>query len=108
MCCPIMHFSIGADSTIEDFSVINNGVGDVSIGSRTRIGIGNTIIGPVQIDDDVIFAQHVTLSGLNHEYRDVHTPIHKQPIIHGENSCKKWRLACRQLCDYRWCNDWQE
>lgn len=73
-------FSIGADSTIEDFSVINNGVGDVHIGARTRIGIGNTVIGPVQIDDDVIFAQHVTLSGLNHEYRDVHTPIHKQPI----------------------------
>ena len=73
-------FSIGEDSTIEDFSVINNGVGDVQIGDRTRIGIGNTVIGPVQIDDDVIFAQHVTLSGLNHEYRDVTTPIHKQSI----------------------------
>ncbi len=73
-------FSIGDNSTIEDFSVINNGVGDVHIGARTRIGIGNTVIGPVQIDDDVIFAQHVTLSGLNHEYRDVHTPIHLQPI----------------------------
>lgn len=77
---PHRKFHLGACSTIEDFSVINNGVGDVSIGSNTRIGIGNTIIGPVHIEDDVIFAQHVTLSGLNHEYRDVNTPIHKQPI----------------------------
>ncbi|NVK05601.1 MAG: acyltransferase [Flavobacteriia bacterium] len=77
---PHRKFHIGANSTIEDFSVINNGVGDVHIGDRTRIGIGNTVIGPAIIEDDVIFAQHVTLSGLNHEYRDVHTPIHQQPI----------------------------
>ena len=63
-----------------DFSVINNGVGDVWIGNNTRIGIGNAIIGPAHIEDDVIFAQHVTVSGLNHQYKDVETPIHKQPI----------------------------
>lgn len=77
---PNKGFRLGANSTIEDFSVVNNGVGDVWIGERTRIGIGNTIIGPVQIDDDVIFAQHVVLSGLNHQYQDVDVPIHKQAI----------------------------
>jgi acetyltransferase-like isoleucine patch superfamily enzyme len=77
---PNKNFHIGANSTIEDFSVINNGVGDVWIGANTRIGIGNTVIGPVHIEDDVIFAQNVVLSGLNHEYQDVETPIHKQPI----------------------------
>ena len=77
---PNRKFHLGKNSTIEDFSVVNNGVGDVYIGDRTRIGLGNTIIGPVMIEDDVIFAQNVVLSGLNHAYQDIETPIHKQPI----------------------------
>jgi len=77
---PNRKFHLGKNSTIEDFSVVNNGVGDVFIGDRTRIGLGNTIIGPVMIEDDVIFAQNVVLSGLNHAYQDIETPIHKQPI----------------------------
>jgi len=77
---PNRKFHLGKNSTIEDFSVVNNGVGDVYIGDRTRIGLGNTIIGPVVIEDDVIFAQNVVLSGLNHAYQDIETPIHKQPI----------------------------
>lgn len=77
---PHNQFILGQESTIEDFSVVNNGVGDVHIGERSRVGIGNTIIGPVQIENDVILAQNVVLSGLNHEYQDVTTPIHKQPI----------------------------
>ena len=77
---PNRNFHLGKNSTIEDFSVVNNGVGDVFIGDRTRIGLGNTIIGPVMIEDDVIFAQNVVLSGLNHAYQDIETPIHKQPI----------------------------
>ena len=78
---PHNEFALGSHSTIEDFSVVNNGVGKVVVGNRCRIGIGNTIIGPVVIEDDVILAQNVVLSGLNHEYEDVHTPIHKQPIL---------------------------
>jgi acetyltransferase-like isoleucine patch superfamily enzyme len=77
---PHNNFILGKESTIEDFSVINNGVGDVEIGDNSRVGLGNTIIGPVQIENDVILAQNVVLSGLNHEYQDVNTPIHKQPI----------------------------
>ncbi len=40
-------FSLGARSVIEDFSTVNNAVGAVRIGDRSRIGLGNTIIGPV-------------------------------------------------------------
>lgn len=68
---PFNDFSIGKNSTIEDFSVVNNGVGDVIIGNGTRIGIGNTVIGPVHIGNNVMFAQNVVLSGLNHGYEDV-------------------------------------
>ncbi len=73
-------FELGSNSTIEDFSTINNGVGAVKIGDRTRIGLGNTIIGPVTIGNDVRLAQNIVLSGLNHNYEDVSQPIHTQGV----------------------------
>jgi len=77
---PYNMFSIGSGSAIEDFCTINNGVGDVHIGERTRIGMGNTIIGPVKIGNDVRLAQNVVMSGLNHEYEDVTIPISQQGV----------------------------
>lgn len=81
---PWNKFSTGMNCTIEDFVTINNGVGDVLIGNNTRIGIGNTVIGPVKIGNDVILAQNVVISGLNHGYQDVNTPIKDQPVITSE------------------------
>jgi acetyltransferase-like isoleucine patch superfamily enzyme len=78
---PFNKFELGSKSTIEDFSTINNGVGDVFIGDNTLIGMGNVIIGPVTIGNNVIFAQNIVASGLNHEYRDVNTPISLQKTI---------------------------
>ena len=77
---PFNHFEIGKDSTIEDFSTINNGVGDVLIGERTRIGLGNVLIGPVKVGNDIMFAQNVVLSGLNHSYEDISLPISQQKV----------------------------
>ncbi|MEI6048258.1 MAG: acyltransferase [Bacteroidota bacterium] len=77
---PWNKFSTGQKCTIEDFVTINNGVGDVIIGNNSRIGIGNTLIGPICIGNDVIFAQNIVLSGLNHGYQDVHTPIKNQAV----------------------------
>jgi len=77
---PWNKFELGEDSTIEDFSAINNGVGSVTIGDRTKIGLSNTIIGPVTIGNDIRLAQNITLSGLNHNYEDVSRPIHVQGV----------------------------
>jgi acetyltransferase-like isoleucine patch superfamily enzyme len=77
---PWNKFEIGDNSTIEDFSAINNGVGHVIIGNRTRIGLSNTIIGPVTIGNDICLAQNITLSGLNHNYEDITCPIHLQGV----------------------------
>ena len=77
---PFNDFVLGNNSTIEDFSVINNGVGAVLIGDRTRIGLSNVIIGPVTIGNDVMFAQNIVLSGLNHGYEDITIVPHKQPV----------------------------
>lgn len=77
---PWNKFELGSYSTIEDFSAINNGVGSVIIGDRTKIGLSNTIIGPVTIGNDIRLAQNITLSGLNHNYQDVNIPIHLQGV----------------------------
>jgi acetyltransferase-like isoleucine patch superfamily enzyme len=77
---PFNLFQLGKGSTIEDFSTINNGVGAVIIGENSRVGIGNVVIGPVTIGNNVILAQNIVMSGLNHGYEDINLPIHKQPV----------------------------
>jgi acetyltransferase-like isoleucine patch superfamily enzyme len=77
---PFNKFEIGEYSTIEDFCTVNNGVGDVMIGKQTRIGMSNVLIGPVRIGDNVILAQNIVVSGLNHSYENIHLPISKQKV----------------------------
>ncbi len=77
---PFNQFTLGEGSTIEDFCTVNNGVGDVHIGSHSLVGMGNVIIGPVTIGNNVIFAQNIVASGLNHEYRNPDIPIHAQNV----------------------------
>jgi acetyltransferase-like isoleucine patch superfamily enzyme len=88
---PFRKFAVGDGAIIEDFSTINNGMGDVTIGSRSIIGIGNVVIGPAEIGDNVIFAQHVGILAMNHGYTDIHTPIRDQKctaaLIRIEDNC---------------------
>ena len=77
---PFNKFVLGDYSIIEDFCTINNGVGDVIIGHNTLVGIGNVLIGPITIGNNVIFAQNIVASGLNHQYKDIDAPIHKQEV----------------------------
>jgi acetyltransferase-like isoleucine patch superfamily enzyme len=75
---PFNPFILGDNSTIEDFCTINNGMGGVVIGERSRIGISSVLIGPVTIGNHVILAQNIVMSGLNHGYEDISTPINLQ------------------------------
>jgi acetyltransferase-like isoleucine patch superfamily enzyme len=77
---PFNKFSLGRGSVIEDYCTVNNGVGDVHIGSNTLIGMSNVIIGPVTIGNNVIFAQNIVASGLNHGYQDITMPIMHQKV----------------------------
>ncbi len=81
---PFQPFALGADSIIEDFATVNNGMGGVCIGARTLVGLGNVLIGPLRIGNDVIIAQNVVFSGLNHGYLDVLKPIKDQPCTTAE------------------------
>lgn len=79
-------FYLGKKALIEDYSTINNIVGDVIIGERSLIGISCVIIGPITIGNDVMLAQNIVLSGLNHGYEDVNLSIREhqtltQPIV---------------------------
>ena len=75
---PYRKLSLGDYSIIESYCCINNSVGDVIIGDHTRIGIGNTIIGPVTIGNNVNLAQNITVTALNHNYSDPNLLIDKQ------------------------------
>jgi len=67
---PYRKFHLGDYSVIESFCCINNAVGDVVIGDHTRIGLHNTIIGPVTIGSHVNLAQGITVTALNHNFSD--------------------------------------
>ena len=77
---PFNLFSLGKYSVVEDFSCLNNAVGDLIIGEYTRIGLGNTIIGPATIGNHVNLAQNVTVTGLNHNYQDADKRIDEQGV----------------------------
>ena len=77
---PYRKFSLGDNSVIESFSCINNAVGDVVIGNHTRIGLHNTIIGPVTIGSHVNMAQGITVTALNHNFTDTEKRIDEQGI----------------------------
>ena len=77
---PYRIFSLGDYSVIESFACINNAVGDVMIGDHTRIGLHNTIIGPVEIGSHVNLAQGITVSALNHNFSDTNKRIDEQGV----------------------------
>ena len=77
---PYRKFSLGDYSVIESFACINNAVGDVMIGDHTRIGLHNTIIGPVKIGSHVNLAQGITVTALNHNFDNTEKRIDEQGV----------------------------
>ena len=77
---PYRIFSLGDYSVVESFACINNAVGDVIIGVHTRIGLHNTIIGPVEIGSHVNLAQGITVTALNHNFSDTSKRIDEQGV----------------------------
>ena len=87
---PYRRFSLGRHSVVESFCCINNAVGDVVIGDHTRIGIHNTIIGPVTIGSHVNLAQGITVTALNHNFEETGKRIDQQgvstnPVVIGDD-----------------------
>ena len=77
---PYRQFWLGDYSVVESFACINNAVGDVFIGDHTRIGLHNTIIGPVTIGSHVNLAQGITVTALNHNFENAEKHIDEQGV----------------------------
>jgi acetyltransferase-like isoleucine patch superfamily enzyme len=77
---PFHQFYLGRYSVVESYSCLNNAVGNLTIGDYSRVGIGNTIIGPVSIGNHVNLAQNITVTGLNHVFEDVLLRIDEQGV----------------------------
>ena len=77
---PYRKFSLGDYSVVESYSCINNAVGDVIIGDYTRVGLHNTIIGPVTIGSHVNLAQGITVTALNHNFSETDKRIDEQGV----------------------------
>ena len=77
---PYRRFRLGDYSVVESFACINNAVGDVMIGDHTRIGLHNTIIGPVSIGSHVNLAQGITVTALNHNFENAEKHIDEQGV----------------------------
>ena len=66
--CSVIHRSVRMDTP------------DVIIGNNTRIGLHNTIIGPVKIGNNVNLAQGITVTALNHNFTDSTKRIDEQGV----------------------------
>ena len=77
---PYRRFYLGNYSVIESNACINNAVGDVIIGDHTRVGLHNTIIGPVTIGSHVNLAQGITVTALNHNFSNTERRIDEQGV----------------------------
>lgn len=77
---PYRKFRLGDYSVIESFACINNAVGDIIIGDYTRVGLHNTVIGPVTIGSHVNLAQGITVTALNHNFTDSEKRIDEQGV----------------------------
>ena len=77
---PYRRFSLGDYSVVESYSCINNAVGDVIIGDHTRVGLHNTVIGPVTIGNHVNLAQGITVTALNHNFTVKDMSIDEQGV----------------------------
>lgn len=87
---PYRRFAIGKRSVVESYSCINNAVGDVIIGDDSRIGLHNTVIGPVTIGSHVNLAQGVVVTALNHCFDNAQLRIDEQgvatqPVVIGDD-----------------------
>ncbi len=77
---PYRRFSLGNNSVIESYTCINNAVGDVIIGHHTRIGLHETIIGPVTIGNNCCTGQGTIITALIHNFDETKKRINEQGV----------------------------
>lgn len=77
---PSKKLVIGKRAIIEDYVIINNGMGDVMIGDYSKMLSRTMLVGPVSIGNKVVLGSNSRVTGLTHNYQDVHIPIDDQGV----------------------------
>lgn len=77
---PTKKFSIGYRTIIEDYCIINNGMGDIIIGDRCGITSRVKLVGPVTLGNLVTIGSGAQITGLTHNFEDVSIPIKDQGV----------------------------
>jgi len=77
---PSKKFQIGYRTVIEDYVIINNGMGDVIIGDRCSITSRVKLVGPVTIGNLVTMGSNAQVTGLTHNYENPDIPIKDQGV----------------------------
>jgi acetyltransferase-like isoleucine patch superfamily enzyme len=72
---PFKQFNVGPHCIIEDYTMIANACGDVIMGEKVLVGIGTKLTGPITLGNNILLAQNVLMSGLNHDFSDPSVPI---------------------------------
>jgi acetyltransferase-like isoleucine patch superfamily enzyme len=81
---PNHKFSIGYRTIIEDYTIINNGMGDIVIGDRCGITSRVKLVGPVKIGNLVTMGSNSQITGLTHNFEDITIPIKDQGVTPNE------------------------
>ena len=77
---PSKKITLGIRSTIEDYAIINNQMGDIFIGNHSQVTSRVKLVGPVTLGDYVVIGSGAQITGLTHNYEDVSQPIATQGV----------------------------
>ena len=77
---PSKKITLGKKSVIEDYTIINNGMGDIFIRDYTHVTSRVKLVGPVTLGNYVTIGSGAQITGLTHNYLDVTRPIAKQGV----------------------------
>ena len=78
---PSKKLVVGYRTIIEEYSIINNGMGDINIGDYSKVCSRCTIIGPVTIGKKVVVGNGCQIAGIIHNYNlDTQIPIDDQGV----------------------------
>ncbi len=87
---PSRKLQLGRNSSINEYCIINNCVGDIIIGDNTEINNNCNVVGPVSIGNYSRLGTGSKVSALSHNYEDVNISIIKQgyttkPVVIEDN-----------------------
>lgn len=77
---PTKKMILGYRSIIEDYAIINNGMGDIIIGDRCAVTSRVKLVGPVTLGNLVTIGSGAQITGLTHNFEDVTMPIKDQGV----------------------------